>query len=163
VLRVSVGMLNDPAAWRLGALALAVGLAAGFGVVRRLRDGAALDVAAGWGQERLITASDIGRPLGVHATLLQISTQFCQPCGVARRVLGGLAADLPGVEHVEVDAQEHLDLVRRLDVTRTPTILVLDGHGRVAQRAHGVPSAQQIMTALSRHLPAEGPGPAHVG
>ena len=71
-------------------------------------------------------------------------------------------AQRPG-EHVEVDAQEHLDLVRRLDVTRTPTILVLDGHGRVAQRAHGVPSAQQIMTALSRHLPAEGPGPAHVG
>ena len=34
-----------------------------------------------------------------------------------------------GVAHVEVDAESHLDLVRRLDVVRTPTVLVA-GRGR---------------------------------
>ena len=38
-----------------------------------------------------------------------------------RRVLADVAGVVPGVEHVEVDAEHHLELVRRVHVLRTPT------------------------------------------
>jgi hypothetical protein len=63
-------------------------------------------------------------------------------------VLGEVAERTPGVRHVELDAEQHLDLVRRLDVLRTPTVLVLDGAGRVVARSSGVPSPVQVAQAL---------------
>src|SRR5690242_9164785 len=51
--------------------------------------------------------------LGERATLLQFSSAFCAPCRATRRVLGDVAGIVPGVTHIEVDAEQHLDLVRR--------------------------------------------------
>jgi thiol-disulfide isomerase/thioredoxin len=50
--------------------------------------------------------------LGKKATLLQFPPAFCAPCRAARRTLAEVAAVVPGVEHLEVDA-EQLELVRR--------------------------------------------------
>ena len=91
--------------------------------------------------------------LGERATLLQFSSAFCAPCRAARRVLGELATDSPGVSHVEVDAEHHLDLVRRLGVTRTPTTLVLDASGHERGRAAGVPARAQVESALATVRP----------
>lgn len=73
------------------------------------------------------------------ATILQFSSAFCAPCRAVRRVSSEVAALLPGVRHVEVDAESHLDAVRALDVRSTPTLLILDSAGRLARRATGVP------------------------
>lgn len=86
--------------------------------------------------------------LGERATLLQFSSAFCAPCRVTRHTLADVAARLPGVAHVEVDAEHHLDLVRRLQVMRTPTTLVLDAHGRESTRAAGAPRREQVLSAL---------------
>ena len=67
--------------------------------------------------------------LGERATLLQFSSAFCAPCRATRRVLGDVASTLPGVAHLEVDAEHHLDVVRRLGILRTPTTLVLSPTG----------------------------------
>jgi hypothetical protein len=67
-----------------------------------------------------------------------------------------VAGLVPGVQHVEVDAESHLDEVRALDIWRTPTLLVLDANGRVTKRATGVPSKPQLIAALSEVLPAAG-------
>ena len=88
--------------------------------------------------------------LGERATLLQFSSAFCAPCRATRRVLADVASAVPGVAHVEVDAEEHLDLVRRLGVLRTPTTLVLDGAGAEVTRAAGAPSRPQVLDALTR-------------
>ena len=93
-------------------------------------------------------AADLSAPLGDRATLVQFSTEFCAPCRAARRVLSE-AAGTPGVVHVEVDAAARLDLARRFDVRRTPTLLVLDGGGRVVRRASGVPTAADVRAALA--------------
>ena len=85
---------------------------------------------------------------GERATLLQFSSAFCAPCRATRRILADVAATVPGVEHVEVDAEEHLDLVRRLGVLRTPTTLVLDAAGREITRASGAPRPAQVLAAL---------------
>ena len=56
-------------------------------------------------------------------------------------------------EHVEIDAEHHLDLVRRLGVTRTPTTLVLDAHGREISRASGAPKRDEVLATLASVLP----------
>lgn len=96
-----------------------------------------------------LSAADIGGELGERATLVHFSTAFCQPCRVTRRVLSDVAAIVPGVRHVEVDAESRLDLVRALGVVRTPTVLVLDADGRVVKRASGVPRKLDVIAALA--------------
>jgi thiol-disulfide isomerase/thioredoxin len=85
---------------------------------------------------------------GERATLLQFSSAFCAPCRATRRVLADVAGAVPGVNHVEIDAEEHLDLVRSLGILRTPTTLVLDADGREVTRATGAPRPAQVLAAL---------------
>ena len=92
--------------------------------------------------------------LGERATLLQFSSAFCAPCRITRRVLEEVASVVPGVRHVEVDAEHHLELVRRLGVTRTPTTLVLDAGGHEVSRAAGAPTRDAVMATLARVVDA---------
>jgi len=87
--------------------------------------------------------------LGERVTLLQFSSAFCAPCRATRRILAGVAGQVPGVSHIEVDAEHHLDVVRRLSILRTPTTLVLDAAGREVSRASGAPTRDQVLVAVS--------------
>ncbi|MEX5707633.1 thioredoxin family protein [Parafrankia sp. FMc6] len=100
----------------------------------------------------------LGHVPGEVATLLQFSTAFCAPCRVVRRVLADVAAIVPGVRHVEVDAESHLELVRRLGVRRTPTVLVLDAEGVEARRASGAPPTRDAVLATLASLVESAPG-----
>ena len=91
-----------------------------------------------------------GAQLGARATLLQFSSAFCAPCRATRRVLADVAGGLPGVEHLEVDAEQHLELVRALGVVRTPTTIVLDAAGAEVARAAGAPRKEQVLAAVAR-------------
>ncbi|KUN89092.1 thioredoxin [Streptomyces bungoensis] len=101
--------------------------------------------------ERL-DAGRLGGELGERATLVQFSSAFCAPCRATRRVLKEVAALVPGVAHVEIDAEARLDLVRELGVLRTPTVLVLDADGRVVRRAAGQPRKADVIAALGEAL-----------
>nr|WP_235608442.1 thioredoxin family protein [Frankia casuarinae] len=94
--------------------------------------------------------------MGERATLLQFSTAFCAPCRSTRRVLAGVAEVVPGVRHVEVDAEAHLDLVRRLGIRRTPTVLIVDGHGREVRRASGAPPTRAAVFATLEEIVSGG-------
>jgi len=97
----------------------------------------------------LLTEAELGGALGERATLVQFSTAFCQPCRATRRILADVSALVPGVRHVEIDAESRLDLVRRLEVTGTPTVLVLDGAGAVVKRASRPPRKHDVLAALA--------------
>ena len=86
--------------------------------------------------------------LGERATLLQFSSAFCAPCRATRTILSDVADVVPGVVHLEVDAEHHLELVRALDVLRTPTTLILDASGAEATRAAGAPRKEAVLSAL---------------
>jgi thiol-disulfide isomerase/thioredoxin len=90
----------------------------------------------------------LGHAPGERATLLQFSSAFCAPCRATRRVLGQVSELVPGVTHVEVDAEQHLDVVRRLGIVKTPTTLVLDSTGREVRRASGAPTTAHVLQAL---------------
>ena len=98
-----------------------------FRGTRRTRVGAG--TTSGETAATVLTAAGVAVPLGERATLLQFSSAFCAPCRATRRVLGEVAELVPGVTHVEVDAEHHLDVVRSLRVLRTPTTLILDADG----------------------------------
>jgi thiol-disulfide isomerase/thioredoxin len=95
-----------------------------------------------------LTAHTVGHPLGERATLLQFSSAFCAPCRATRRILADVAELAEGVAHVEIDAESRLDLVRQLNVLRTPTVLVLAGDGTVVRRASGQPRKPDVIAAL---------------
>jgi thiol-disulfide isomerase/thioredoxin len=98
--------------------------------------------------ESVLAGTSYDEDRGERATLLQFSSAFCAPCRATRRTLADVAASVPGVSHVEVDAESHLDLVRRLGIVRTPTTVVLDRHGREVTRASGAPRPAQVLAAL---------------
>ncbi|MGY1545343.1 TlpA family protein disulfide reductase [Streptomyces sp. MN6] len=104
------------------------------------------------GGARTGLAAELGTGLGERATLVQFSSAFCAPCRATRRVLGEVADMVPGVTHVEIDAEARLDLVRRLGIERTPTVLVLDADGRVVRRAAGQPRKADVIAALGAAL-----------
>ncbi len=129
--------------------------ATAFGLSRRRRDGrlrAAREQRpadrAGAGQDRRLTEADLGHPLGERATLLQFSSSFCAPCRVTRQVLAEVARVADGVAHVEIDVADRVDLVRVLDVRRTPTTFLLGPDGRVSSRASGPPRKADVLAAL---------------
>ncbi|HEX3924979.1 MAG TPA: thioredoxin family protein [Streptosporangiaceae bacterium] len=95
-----------------------------------------------------MTGDELGLPLGNRATLVQFSTSFCAPCRATRRILAEVAGMVEGVAHVEIDAESHLDLVRRLDIRRTPTVLVVGPDGRITKRASGQPRKADVIAAL---------------
>jgi thiol-disulfide isomerase/thioredoxin len=92
--------------------------------------------------------AQIGAQAGARATFVQFSSAFCAPCRATRRVLHDVAQAVPGVAHVEVDAELHLALVRELGIHRTPTTLVLDASGREVGRATGQPTTAHVVQAL---------------
>ncbi len=135
--------------------ALAVALATGLAWRRtngRMRatsaDGARPSADPAEATGPLITGAELGLPLGERATLVQFSTAFCAPCRATRQILAEVAGMINGVAHVEIDAESHLDLVRRLDIRRTPTVLVVGPDGRIAKRASGQPRKADVIAAV---------------
>ncbi|MFF7128738.1 thioredoxin family protein [Streptomyces sp. NPDC016566] len=117
-----------------------------YGVLHKRRSGRVR--VRGRDGGRRLGAAELGGELGKRATLVQFSSSFCAPCRATRRILGEVAGMVPGVTHVEIDAEAHLDLVRELEILKTPTVLVLDADGRVVRRATGQPRKADVIAAL---------------
>lgn len=99
-----------------------------------------------------LTAAELGQPMGERATLVQFSTAFCAPCRATRQALGSVAALVPGVHHIEVDAESHLELVRRVGVVQTPTTVIVDAEGRLRRRAAGAARRATVLFVLETVL-----------
>ena len=139
-----------PLRWKVAAImVLPVLLAATcFGLVRARRLGRLRDAEP---DATRLTADQLqARELGERATLVQFSSAFCRPCVATRHLLDDVAGKVPGVRHVEVDAESHLELVRTLGIASTPTTLLLDRAGVVRRRAVGQPFAEAMLFLLER-------------
>ncbi|WP_346777168.1 thioredoxin family protein [Streptomyces sp. HNM0575] len=124
-----------------------MGQAAGDGDVR---PGGARPAPGGGGTAGVLGPEALGR----RATLVQFSSAFCQPCRATRRILREVSGMVPGVGHAEIDAEEHLALVRESGILRTPAVLVLDAAGREVSRAYGQPRKADVIAALGSALEA---------
>ncbi len=88
------------------------------------------------------------RPGDADLTVVQFSTAFCGPCRATRARLQQLRTSRPGLAHVQVDAESHLEAVRALGVRRTPTLLYVDRAGTVVGRADGAPTLPELAAAV---------------
>lgn len=104
-------------------------------------------------EESAVLVAALDGRLGERATMVQFSTAFCQPCRPTRRILEEVAVMVPGVSHVEIDAEDNLDLVRALDIKRTPTVLFLDARGLIRKHASGQPRKPDVIAALGQIIP----------
>ncbi len=121
-------------------------VAAAIGALLRRRDGRARATRA-----RSVAPADIGEAagaFGTRATLVQFSTEMCSRCPAARRVLAGVAAEVDGVAHVDVDLTHRPDIARAFEVLQTPTTLVLDAAGVARTRIGGAPRREDVIAAL---------------
>ena len=116
----------------------------------RAADGAVVPPPPG----EVLSAEDLGAPLGAQVTLVQFSSAVCAYCGPTRELLAEVAAGRDGITFVEIDAAARMDLTRRLHVLATPTVLVLDALGGVTSRASGPLRKADLLTAVGAALSA---------
>jgi hypothetical protein len=138
---------------------LAVASAAGFAMRHRQGrfrttpiPGTQADAGAPATAGSLLSAGDLGSPLGAQATLVQFSTEVCAYCGPTRKLLAEVAGQRDGVAFLEIDAAERMDLTRRLHILSTPTVFVLDALGGITSRSSGPQRKADLEAALGRVL-----------
>jgi thiol-disulfide isomerase/thioredoxin len=100
------------------------------------------------------------RPEDADLTVVQFSTSTCAPCRATRAQLERLQAGRPRLAVVHVDAEEHLDAVRDLDVRRTPTLFYLDAAGALVGRSSGAPRPDELTALVGAHI---GTAPGSLG
>jgi len=124
---------------------IVLALASAYGIWYQRSRGAIRD------KERagIVTAQMIGGALGSRASLVQFSSAFCTPCRATRALLENVVEDLEDVVHIDIDAEDHLELVRELNILSTPTTLILDSRGHEVGRAVGAPKREQVLNALA--------------
>jgi thiol-disulfide isomerase/thioredoxin len=128
-------------------VAAALGVASLLGVAWQRRNGRFATVSA---SSSMLPA--LGWSEGTPLTLLQFSSAFCAPCRATRILCAQVAQTVPGVRHIEVDAESHLAAVRELGILRTPTVLLVDSAGEVVRRASGLPTRSQLLAAVDAAL-----------
>jgi thiol-disulfide isomerase/thioredoxin len=133
-------------------------LASGLGILARARRGRFTSAAGSAvkttdASPHAVMLAGLGVTPGTPVTLLQFSSAFCAPCRATRVLCAAVAGQVPGVRHVEVDAESNLDAVRAFDVWRTPTVLLVDGSLNVRRRASGAPTRDQLLAAVADLLP----------
>ena len=99
------------------------------------------------------------RPEDADLTVVQFSTATCAPCRATRTQLERLQAGRPRLAVVHVDADEHLDAVRDLDVRRTPTLFYLDSTGALVGRSSGAPRPDELTALVGAHTGTAAGGP----
>ena len=95
-----------------------------------------------------LTSTDLSRELGARGTFVQFSSATCATCPQVRRVLTELVAAQPGVVHVDLQSEDHMDLVRRHSIFRTPTVLLLTPDGGIHSRTSGPLTPARALAAL---------------
>jgi thiol-disulfide isomerase/thioredoxin len=128
-------------------VAAAVVLSVAFGIYRAVTDGRVRRTRPAESVARF-DEGRLGEPLGSEATFVQFSSAVCAPCRATHRVLSGITADVDSLAHVEIDAESRLDLVKEFNISRTPTVLLLDADGVVRHRIVGAPRKPDVVLAL---------------
>ena len=82
--------------------------------------------------------------------LLFFSSSFCDPCIQTRATLDQASKLVPALTIAELDAVSHEAEAERAGIRSTPTVIVLDKDDAEVFRAEGVPTLNQVLTALAK-------------
>lgn len=90
--------------------------------------------------------------IGKKATLVQFSTQFCSICPASKEILKEVSNSNGDVEFIEIDAENNLNLAKKLSILSTPTVLILDELGEEVARFSGRPNKVKITKFINDEL-----------
>ena len=82
--------------------------------------------------------------------LLFFASAFCDPCIHTRAVLDNVSKLVPAATIVELDVARDEAEAKRAGILSTPTIVVLGADNVEVFRAEGVPTINQVLTALAQ-------------
>lgn len=119
-----------------------------FGVYRQRTDGIIRSSQSG----SFVTRDELGHDMGTSATFIQFSSPYCQPCKATARMIEELTNGRSDIAHLDLQVADHLDLVNQFKVMRTPTTVLVDSRGHVEYRAEGLPTREDLQSALSTVL-----------
>ncbi|MFT6973578.1 MAG: thiol-disulfide isomerase/thioredoxin [Pontimonas sp.] len=85
-------------------------------------------------------------------TLLQFSGPYCSYCAAMRLILGQVSAGNPHISHREIDITEYPELTKRLQVSQTPTTLLVTGAGHIHSRIRGASNATSVEHEVAHAL-----------
>ncbi|TQL47700.1 thioredoxin [Homoserinimonas aerilata] len=84
--------------------------------------------------------------------LILFSSAFCDPCIHTRAVLDEASKLVPAAKIADLDVAQNSAEAERAGIRVTPTIVVLDGNDEEVFRAEGVPTLNQVLTALAQAI-----------
>lgn len=125
-------------------LGLILLLATAFGIYYRMRNGVIRKK-----RRTHISETEFSGSYGKRATILQFSTSFCSQCRAAKSLISDTVKGQADISYFEIDAESHLELVRRVDIRSTPTTLFLDKDGYEIARATGAPKRDQLIKVIN--------------
>lgn len=125
------------------AIAAAMSLAAVAGVLHNRRTG----TLHGTGHPEGLNTAELGL-VNSGPTVLHFTAVWCGPCAAVRRVVEQVCAELPQVNHVEIDLDANPKAGQQLSVLSLPTTFIFDAEGRQRYRSAGVPKAADLKAAL---------------
>jgi thiol-disulfide isomerase/thioredoxin len=128
------------------AIAAAMGVAAGVGVLHNRRAGV-LRHTHDPDEAPSTDTADLGLS-GTSPTIVHVTAVWCGPCAAVRRVIKQVCADMPQVAHVEIDMDANPTAARELSVLSLPTTFIFDADRRQRYRSAGVPKAADLKAAL---------------
>jgi thioredoxin 1 len=81
--------------------------------------------------------------------LLFFASAFCDPCIHTRAVLDQVSKLVPAATIAELDVARDTAESERAGIRLTPTVIVLNEADEEVFRAEGVPTVNQVLTALA--------------
>jgi thiol-disulfide isomerase/thioredoxin len=89
----------------------------------------------------------------VRPEVTLFSSSFCGACTATRLTLERAQALLGDrIAWREINVADEPDLVESLDISATPTVLIRGAGGDEVMRASGVPTMDQVLTAIAAAL-----------
>ena len=148
-------------------IAVAIGVSAlslGLALLWRRREGRFKEGSGRFDRSDL----ELARRDKPSAVLVEFFGEDCAPCDVVQARIEKIAAEVPHVSIVSIDAGARMDVADRHEVRRVPTLFVLDEDLRIVWRASGVPSEDAIRNALlgpdwAGRPSASAPSPQRIG
>ena len=86
---------------------------------------------------------------GSKATTVLFSTAYCAICPSVNRQLVTFESSDPGLQHIEVDITDRLDLAAHFGISQTPTVFITDPEGLVKFRVSGAPKPGVLARELN--------------